>query len=344
MPSLGLSPEAAVVFEKTHIGENFGTDGFHGGESAATTENALEKYDRVTTTTKASRWFLQRDPLGYIDGPNDYTYANNNPMLYEDPTGTRVCLNPAVCSTLEKLKEAREQGPEAYEVAVAEHEQRISHITGGMFAYFMGTAGLAAGGPAASSLVGTMGPALGAAELEVGLLAWRTAQAFPRISAAVGLGSSIGLGVAIEDPSVDIPGPFDDVGRVGRRGARALQRGAVDFGVFGGGRRAIGATGRIGEVALRRLGGQSQVFFRTSKGGRFVDQLVRGVAHESKVGRTSLTRAIRRQIAKDVELFQSGQVQGTMWNFFRSPVTGKIGPSGPLRSALEEAGFGIILH
>ncbi len=87
MPSLGLSPEAAVVFEKTHIRKNFGVAGFHAGESLASTENALEKYGPECEAAKASNRFLQRDPLGYIDGPNDYTYANNNPMLYEDPTG-----------------------------------------------------------------------------------------------------------------------------------------------------------------------------------------------------------------------------------------------------------------
>jgi RHS repeat-associated protein len=70
----------------------------------------------------------------------------------------------------------------------------------------------------------------------------------------------------------------------------------------------IGVTGKIGEAALRQLGGESQVFFRTSIGARFVDQVVNGVGHESKVGAASLTRFVSRQIAKDAELLRTGQL------------------------------------
>lgn len=31
--------------------------------------------------------FLQRDPIGYIDGPNPYTYVRNNPVNWIDPYG-----------------------------------------------------------------------------------------------------------------------------------------------------------------------------------------------------------------------------------------------------------------
>ena len=106
----------------------------------------------------------------------------------------------------------------------------------------------------------------------------------------------------------------------------------------------IGATGEVGEAALRELGGESQVFFRTSQGARYVDQMVAGVAHESKVGYTSLTSRVARQIAKDAELVNSGQVQGAVWHFFRSPATGQVGPSGPLLTALKEAGITAIIH
>lgn len=109
-------------------------------------------------------------------------------------------------------------------------------------------------------------------------------------------------------------------------------------------RGAIGATGKVGEHALKALGGEPQAFFRTSQGGRYIDQLVNGIAHESKVGYTTLTKDVSRQIAKDVELIAGRDIQGSVWHFFRSPVTGVGGPSGPLRQALENAGIGVVIH
>ena len=53
----------------------------------------------------------------------------------------------------------------------------------------------------------------------------------------------------------------------------------------------IGTTGKIGENALKKLGGQSQKSFKTSKGLRFVDQYANGVAHESKVGYTTFKKS-----------------------------------------------------
>ena len=81
----------------------------------------------------------------------------------------------------------------------------------------------------------------------------------------------------------------------------------------------------------------------TSFGRRVIDNLTPGrIAQEAKVGRTSLTRRIRNQIAKDVDLLSTGAVEGVEWHFFGSS-TG-VGPTGPLREALVEAGIDIILH
>jgi RHS repeat-associated protein len=104
----------------------------------------------------------------------------------------------------------------------------------------------------------------------------------------------------------------------------------------------IGASGKIGEAALKGLGGESQVFFRTSRGASYLDQVVDGFAHESKVGYTTLSRRVRSQIAKEAELMARGRIKGSTWHFYRSPVTGGIGPSAPLRQALRQANIGVV--
>lgn len=86
-------------------------------------------------------------------------------------------------------------------------------------------------------------------------------------------------------------------------------------------------TGSEGEEELKRLvGGESQKYFSTSIGGRFVDQYADEIAHESKVGYTALTKRIRTQVEKDAELMRAGDIKGAHWHFFRSGVTGKVGP------------------
>jgi RHS repeat-associated protein len=107
---------------------------------------------------------------------------------------------------------------------------------------------------------------------------------------------------------------------------------------------AIGSTGKVGEVALKDLGGESQAYFGTSQGGRYVDQLVEKVANESKVGYQSLTPRIALQISKDAELMGTGAVDDVVWHFFRSPITGKMGPSQPLFEALLRNGIKVIKH
>jgi hypothetical protein len=107
---------------------------------------------------------------------------------------------------------------------------------------------------------------------------------------------------------------------------------------------AIGSTGRLGEMVLGTLGGEGQVFLRTSLGGRFVDRLVAGVAYESKVGLTELTTTSFVQAAKDVLLMRSQQVLSVEWHFFRSPVTGLAGPSASLANVLQAAGIKVVIH
>lgn len=106
----------------------------------------------------------------------------------------------------------------------------------------------------------------------------------------------------------------------------------------------IGSTGKVGEDALKLLGGESQVTMRTSLGVRYVDQLVEGIANESKVGYTSLTSSVKTQIAKDAELVATEQVKGAVWHFFKSPVTGKVGATKQLIKELEKNNIQYIIH
>lgn len=92
------------------------------------------------------------------------------------------------------------------------------------------------------------------------------------------------------------------------------------------------------------VGGKSQVYFKTSSGGRYIDQLANGIAYESKVGYTSLTSRVKTQILKDAELIKKGQINGAEWNFFRSADTGKIGVSKQLLQFLEQNGIKYKIH
>jgi filamentous hemagglutinin len=107
---------------------------------------------------------------------------------------------------------------------------------------------------------------------------------------------------------------------------------------------AIGSTGKVGELYLESLGGKSQQYFSTSLGGRFIDQLVNGMANESKVGYTTLTKGIQTQIAKDVELKATDAVKDVTWHFFKSPVTGMGGPSQQLLNSLQQNGINVVIH
>lgn len=46
-------------------------------------------------------------------------------------------------------------------------------------------------------------------------------------------------------------------------------------------------------------------------------------------------------MAKDVELMVTGQVDSVSWVFFKSPVTGKIGPSEGLYQLLIQNGISV---
>lgn len=107
----------------------------------------------------------------------------------------------------------------------------------------------------------------------------------------------------------------------------------------------IGATGKYGEDLLKKeYGGISQYRFETQEGVRIADQyndLTREM-YESKVGYTSKTARIEKQVLKDKILIDSNQVDSVTWVFYKSPVTGKGGPSKPLEDLLKQKIFQLL--
>lgn len=49
------------------------------------------------------------------------------------------------------------------------------------------------------------------------------------------------------------------------------------------------------------------------------------------------------QINKDVNLLNSGTVQSVEWHFYPSPITGQVGPTGPLEQMLKQNNIGITI-
>jgi hypothetical protein len=103
--------------------------------------------------------------------------------------------------------------------------------------------------------------------------------------------------------------------------------------------------GATGENYLCRITGGIKKGLKTvSDKWRWIDAFVNGIAHEGKVGYVNATRFVRNQIIKDVELREASRIKGVVWHFFRSGITGKIGPSPQLRKLLIEAGIKIKMH
>jgi hypothetical protein len=101
------------------------------------------------------------------------------------------------------------------------------------------------------------------------------------------------------------------------------------------------------QIAKQYPGAQREVTLQATGGTRRLDILTRtGLAIESKVGRTSLSRETRRQIQRDIELLNdpSSGVTAIEWHFTTSRTTGKGGPTGLLLRELQKAGIGVVIR
>ncbi|EHK1273550.1 RHS repeat protein [Escherichia coli] len=82
--------------------------------------------------------------------------------------------------------------------------------------------------------------------------------------------------------------------------------------------------------------------YRVTGGLRRIDVVDGVTGIESKVGRTGITARVRQEVARDIKILRSGQLDQIEWVFTRSPTTGKIGPTKPLEDLLNKHGIPII--
>jgi len=97
-------------------------------------------------------------------------------------------------------------------------------------------------------------------------------------------------------------------------------------------------------IAAREAPALTEQSFSTVGGVRVVDVLKLGdemTAIESKVGRTFLDSRTRQELARDWWLVRQKQVGKVAWEFSRSDVTGKVGPSKELLEKLYKLGFDV---
>ncbi|MDE6580965.1 MAG: DUF4225 domain-containing protein, partial [Duncaniella sp.] len=85
--------------------------------------------------------------------------------------------------------------------------------------------------------------------------------------------------------------------------------------------------------------------FNTDLGRRDVDVHVSETrtAIEDKTGEVCLSPRIQSQANKDISLLKSGQVNSVQWQFYPSPITGKVGPTKPLEQFLQQNNIGITI-
>jgi hypothetical protein len=125
--------------------------------------------------------------------------------------------------------------------------------------------------------------------------------------------------------------------------------GVLKFGTAAKGTRVLaivpkgaGPLGQWGETRLANVlenaGLKPAKPFMTTDGPRYVDRLVNGIAHEAKAGvDVGLTSSIQRQILKDVELIETGVIEGAHWHFFQ-------GADAELLQELTKRGIGYTVH
>lgn len=307
--------------------------------------------------------FINQDPIGLLGGNNRYAYVEANPLYYCDGLGlsgglfgslhdriyssdisiygsssddginlAAVALNQAKHDPIAALNETGIIATQAVTTGLTEVVQRPAWLGNGMGKGVVSAANAVANPVETMSGIinapGNIASFLGALSVDPALQAATLDALMNEQNLWEGAGEL--LDTVLAGAGIAKLAELRGLAKCAKAGQAAED--AYD---------AIGSTGKIGENELARLGGVPHAFFPTNDGTRFVDRFVNGVAHESKVGYQTLTPEIRRQIAKDAYLLQNNKqrVTDVVWHFYRSPVTGRIGGSGPLIQELWNHGI-----
>lgn len=101
------------------------------------------------------------------------------------------------------------------------------------------------------------------------------------------------------------------------------------------------------EVAVRVALGGSKGTRNVGGSKRFIDAIVGTRAIEVKVGRVYNSAFVRAQVRKDAALVSDKYdvtIQSAEWHFYKSPITGKVGPSKKLEEFLDENGIKVCIE
>lgn len=84
----------AILNENNQITMNLRLPGQYYDQETGTHYNYMRDYQPITGR------YIQRDPAGLTGGLNHYAYANNNPLIYIDPTGENAAAGAIIMNTL----------------------------------------------------------------------------------------------------------------------------------------------------------------------------------------------------------------------------------------------------
>jgi RHS repeat-associated protein len=313
--------------------------------------------------------FITRDPLGFVDGPNMYAYVVQNPWSKFDPEGLMSWgdawdYTKAAASGL---------GEGAVDVAMA--FRSAAEAPGAMLGYMsvngVGNTIMEAHDQITTNLANgyelakdTSLTQLGNDVVEAGNLYVNDKEFRQGVTEGLaGTAITIGGGAAMKPVTTAVgnlaKGVVADIKKAVVNNASnaaqlnapavqsalkesALSTQAVAENVPQVLRNQAAGNAARDAIASSRPGSVIEQNFRVSGGLRRVDVLDGTTAIESKVGRTGLTRAVRQELARDIKMMRSGQVDAVEWHFSPSPTTGKVGPTGPLRDKLNKFGIPIV--